>query len=127
MTRQEYLGELGRLGLDETKFCIISGGVMLMYGLREQTSDIDIKMGRVYFEEIRGQFPTKRSPKYNYLYEIADNIEVAVQEFAPEDVVKIDGYLVETLELQLQWKLQNGRVKDEEDIRRIQTYLRSRL
>lgn len=126
MTRQEYLENLGELGLDKTKFCIISGGVMLMYGLRERTDDIDIKMGQEYFEEIRGRFPTRKSPKYDYLYEIADDIEVAVQEFVPEDVVEIDGFLVETLDLQLQWKLQNGRAKDWEDIKKIQFYLQSR-
>ncbi len=125
MTKQEYLKSLDKLGLDKTKFCIISGGVILMYGLRERTDDIDIKMGREYFEKIRGRFPTRKSPKYDYLYEIADDIEVAVQEFRPKDVVEMDGYLVETLELQLEWKLQNGRAKDREDVEKIQIYLQN--
>lgn len=127
MTKEEFLERLDGLGLDKSKFCIISGGVMLMYGLREQTEDIDIKMGQDYFDEINDKFPTRKSPKYDYLYEIADNIEVAVQEFIPEDVVEIDGFLVETLELQLQWKLKNGRAKDQPDIEKIQKYLQSRL
>ena len=96
---------------------------MLMYGLRSETNDIDIKMGVQYFEEIRKKFPVRKSPKFDYLYELTDDVEVAVQEFDLKDTVMIDGYLVESLELQLAWKRKNGRAKDEPEIKRIQKYL----
>ncbi len=123
MTKKEFLERLNGLGLNRSRFCIISGGTMLMYGLRSETNDIDIKMGVQYFEEIRKKFPVRKSPKFDYLYELTDDVEVAVQEFDLKDTVMIDGYLVESLELQLAWKLKNGRAKDEPEIKRIQKYL----
>ncbi len=48
---------------------------------------------------------------------------MAVQEFDLRDVIMIDGYLVESLELQLRWKIKNSRAKDQLDIEKIQRYL----
>ena len=80
-------------------------------------------MGRQYFEEIRSRFSVKESSKFSYLYELLDDVEVAVQEFDLRDVIMIDGYLVESLELQLRWKIKNSRAKDQLDIEKIQRYL----
>lgn len=126
MKKEEFLERLNELGLDRSRFCIISGGAMLMYGLREEASDIDIKMGRQYFEEVRKGSLIKKSSKFDYVYELFDDVDVAVQEFDLRDVVMIDGYLVESLERQLAWKLKNGRVKDQPEIEKIQRYLQER-
>ncbi len=123
MDKKRFLEKLDELGLDKSRFCIIAGGAMLMNGLRDKTDDIDIKMGRQYFEEIRSRFSVKESSKFSYLYELLDDVEVAVQEFDLRDMVMIDGYLVESLELQLRWKIKNGRAKDQLDIEKIQRYL----
>ena len=124
MTRKEFLERIEKLGLDRKRFCIISGGVMLMYGLREETGDIDIKMSPKYFTEIRDRFSVRKSPKFDYLYELEDGVEVAVMDYGFEDVVEMDGYLVESLQKQLEWKIANGREKDREDIERIREFLR---
>lgn len=125
MKKQEYLEKLNRLGLDRERFCIISGGVMLLYGLREETQDIDIKMSPAYFEEVRSRFSVRKSPKYDYLYEFGDDVEVAVQEYDQGDVRTIDGFQVESLEKQLEWKVRQGRQKDALDIKLIREYLQS--
>ncbi len=44
MNKIEYLKKINELNLDKEKYCIISGGVMLLYNLREETEDIDIKV-----------------------------------------------------------------------------------
>ena len=36
MKKDEYLEKLDELGLDKSKYCIIAGGVMLMYGLEKK-------------------------------------------------------------------------------------------
>jgi tetratricopeptide (TPR) repeat protein len=41
MNKYEYLQKLDKLELDKTRYCIISGGAMIMYGLREKTNDIE--------------------------------------------------------------------------------------
>jgi len=87
---------------------------MLLYGLKETTEDIDIKIKPDYFEELKERFTFKKTPKYPYLYELSDNVEVAVLDFNSEDIRYVDGYPVESLELQLKWMLEHNRPKDQE-------------
>ena len=126
MTREEYLKKLDELGLDKTRYCIISGGVMLVLGLREQTSDIDIKVTPDYFEELQSRFTFKKSPKYDYLYELSDEVEVAVLDFDPDSVEYVDGYPLNKIENELEWKIKNNREKDQPDIKRIKEYIKRR-
>lgn len=101
MRKQEYLQKLARLGLDREKFCIVAGGAMVLHGIREETGDIDVQMSQEYFEEIKGRFETKKSPKYENLYEIGDKVEVMVGSFRKEDAVEKEGFLVNGLEQEL--------------------------
>ena len=92
MKKKEYLEKLDELVLDKSKYCIIAGGVMLMYGLKDETDDIDIRVLPSYFKELNNRYEFKKSNKYSYLYELGEFIEVAVVDFDKEDVEYIDGY-----------------------------------
>lgn len=126
MKKEEYLNNLDKLDLDKSKYCIIAGGVMLMYGLKETTDDIDIRVLPSYFEILKDKFIFKKSSKYSYLYELGDNIEVAVVEFNEMDVEFIDGYPVLSLRKELEWKVENNREKDKDSIIKIEEYLRAK-
>ena len=123
MKKNEFLNKLDELGLDKDKYCIIAGGVMLMHGLKDDTDDIDVRVLPSYFEELKSRFEFKKSSKYSYLYELGDNIEVAVVDFNKNDIDYIDGYPVLSLELELAWKIENNSDKDREAIRKIKEYL----
>lgn len=123
MNKEEYLKALDSLNLDKNRYCIISGGIMLLYGLKESTEDIDIKVRPDYFKELRERFEFKKSPKYPYLYELSDTVEVAVLDYDDKDIEIVDGYPVESLELQLVWMLEQNRPKDKEKINIIRDYL----
>ena len=123
MNKEEYTQKLDSLNLDKSRFRVISGGVMLMYGLRESTADIDIKVKPDYFEELKSKFSFKESSKFPNLYEISDEIEVRVLDFDDNDTEFVDGYPVESLELTLEWMLEHNRPKDQEKIKIIQEYL----
>ena len=114
MNKEEYINKLNTLGLDKNRYCIISGGVMLLYGLKATTEDIDIKIRPDYFEELKEKYKFKKSPKYEYLYEL---------DYSDEDVRIVDGYPVESLELQLKWMIEQNRPKDQEKIKIIKNYL----
>ena len=124
MDKKEYLKKLDSLNLDKNRYCIISGGVMLLYGLKETTEDIDIKVKPDYFEELKSTYKFKKSPKYPYLYELDESTEIAVLDYEKSDVRFVDGYPVESLELQLKWMLDNNRPKDKEKIKIIKKYLK---
>ena len=124
MNKREYINKLDELNLDKKRYCVISGGTMLLYGLKESTEDVDIKIRPDYFEELKTKYNFKKSPKYPYLYELEENTEVAVLDYSDEDVRYVDGYPVESLELQLKWMLEQNRPKDVEKIKVIKKYLK---
>ncbi len=126
MNKKEYIEKLDELNLDKNRYCIISGGVMLLYNLKGTTEDIDIKVKEDYFEELKERFNFKKSPKYPYLYELNEYTEVAVLDYNEDDVEYVDTYPVESLKLQLKWMLEQNREKDQEKIKIIEEYLNSK-
>ena len=124
MNREEFLARLDSLNLDKQRYCVLSGGVMLLYGLKETTADIDIKVRPDYFEELKTKFTFSKSPKYPDLYELGDDVEVAVRDYDDKDVRAVLDHPVESLELTLQWMLEHNRPKDQEKIKIIQNYLK---
>lgn len=126
MNREEFLTRLDSLNLDKQRYCILSGGVMLLYGLRETTADIDIKVRPDYFEELKTKFTFSKSPKYPDLYELGDDVEVAVRDYDDKDVRVVLDHPVESLELTLQWMLEHNRPKDQEKIKMIENYLKEK-
>ena len=126
MNKKEFLKKLDSLNLDKNRYCIISGGVMLLYDLKSTTEDIDIKVRPDYFEELKSKYEFKKSLKYDYLYELDDKTEVAVSYYNDDDIRIVDGYPVESLELQLKWMLEQNRPKDKEKIKIIEDFLKKK-
>ena len=123
MKKLEFLKIVDELNLDKQSYCIISGGVMLMYDLKEETEDVDLKVKPELFKELSTKYKFTKSQKYSYLYELFNNIEISVLDFNSNDIVWINGYPVESIKKQLEWKLANNRDKDIDDIRIIKEYL----
>ncbi len=123
MNKKEFIKKLDSLNLDKNRYCIISGGVMLLYNLKPTTEDIDIKVRPDYFEELKSKYEFKKSPKYDYLYELDEITEVAVLDYDDKDIRYVDGYPVESLELQLKWMLEHNRPKDQEKIKIVKKFL----
>lgn len=122
MNKKEYLKVIDLLNFDKSEYIIISGGVMLMYGLRETTSDVDLQITPKLFDFINNKYDVKPTNKFNNHYEF-DDIEIIVREFNRDDVEVIDSYPVLSIVKELAWKLENSRAKDEADIFLINEYL----
>lgn len=127
MNRIEYLKKLDELKLDKNRYCIISGGIMLLYGLREETEDIDIRIRPDYFEELKQRFKFKKSSKIDNLYELSNEIEVRVLDYDDSNIEMYDGYPVWKLELQLEWFKEHNRDKDKKKIKIIEEYLKNKV
>ena len=127
MNRIEYLKKLDELKLDKNRYCIISGGIMLLYGLREETEDIDIRIRPDYFEELKQRFKFKKSSKLDNLYELSNEIEVRVLDYDDSNIEMYDGYPVWKLELQLEWFKEHNREKDKKKIKIIEEYLKNKV
>lgn len=123
MNKLEFLKIVDELNFDKQSYCIISGGVMLMYNLKKDTEDVDLKIKPELFKELSNKYKFTKSQKYSYLYELSSNIEISVLDFDSKDIVWIDGYPVESIKNQLEWKLAHNRDKDKNDIKIIREYL----
>jgi len=126
MNKLEFIKKLDSLKLDKNRFCVIAGGMMLLRGLRKETADIDIKIRPDYFNELKKSLNFEKSPKYPYLYNISDDIEVAVLDYDDSDVEIVDGYRTESPEMLLKWMLENNRPKDQEKIKILQSFIDSK-
>lgn len=123
MNKKEYLKKLEELNFDKNYYSIISGGLMLIHGLKEKTNDIDIQMLPEYFDSIKDNLDIKKSSKYDYLYELGEDVEIAVRNYSKDDIEFIDGYPALKLEKELEWKMEHNREKDKEAIIKIKEYL----
>lgn len=104
---------IDELSLDKNSYCIIASGVMLMYGLRDECVDVDIKVTKELFELLMKRYNMKQSSRYDYVYELSSNVDVNCKNFDPSSIEFVDGYPVESLKKQLEWKLSNNRPKDQ--------------
>ena len=123
MTKKEYLKKLDKLNLDKNSYCIIASGSMLMYGLCDNCNDIDIKVTKELFDELLVKYNMKQSTRYDYVYELSDEIDVNCKNFDKGNISFVDGYPVENLEVNLKWMKENNRPKDQEKIKLIEDFI----
>ncbi len=50
--KEEYIATLEKLNLPKSEFIILSGGSLLMRGLRETTADLDLRASKKLAEQI---------------------------------------------------------------------------
>lgn len=124
MKIDEFIRVVDELDFDKKQYCIIASDVMLMYGLRDEVNDVDLRVTPELFQQLLEKYQMKQSSRLDYVYELSNKVDVNCKGFNYNDIVIINGYPVEKLEKQLEWKLVNNRAKDKEDIQRIQDYLK---
>lgn len=126
MDKIEFLKKLDSLNLDKNSYCIIASGSMLMHNLKDNCNDIDIRVTKELFQELLDKYHMKQSSRYDYVYELNDEIDVNCKNFNKKNIEIVDGYPVESLEVQLNWMIENNRPKDQEKIKIIKDYLNRR-
>ena len=120
MNKEEFIAKLEEIGWPREEFAILSGGSLLMRGLRETTADLDLCITKRLAEEIK----LYDSPKDEKgLYSPYENVQ-ATDDFGRVEYDLVDGYQCETLESVLEFKRRMGRPKDLKDIKRIEEALK---
>lgn len=116
MKKQELLDCLK--GLQRYQYIIMSGGSLVMRGLREETNDIDICVSEVLATHmgIHTQKPNEKG-----YYELPNGLDVTVG-LKKVNCEVVDGYLCETLEEILKAKKKRNLPKDQKDIELIEEY-----
>lgn len=121
MNKEEYIAALEKLNLPKSEFIILSGGSLLMRGLRETTADLDLCASKKLAEQI----DLYNSPKDDKgFFTPFENCQM-IDDFDSFEFDVIDGYQCESLEGILAFKRKANRPKDQKDIENIERYLKS--
>lgn len=120
MNKEEYLARLAELNLPKDEFRVLSGGSLLLHGLRERTNDIDLAISQKLADELNiKDYPCKNG----YIYEFASDVEMMIDE-GRSTYDEVCGYACEDLQSILAFKKKMMREKDLPDIEKIEEYLK---
>ena len=97
-----------------------------MHGLTDSCNDVDIRVSKELFDKLMDKYHMRQSDRYDYVYELSDNIDVNCKNFNKDNIEIVDDYPVEKLEINLEWMITNNRDKDKEKIRIIKEYLENK-
>ena len=120
MNKLAYLTSLRRLNLPKTDFVILSGGSLLLRGLRETSADLNLRVSKKLAKQINLYDAPKDS---NGFFVPFDNCQM-MDDFEKFDFDIVEGYQCETLESILTFKKRKHRPKDLKDIKTIEQYLK---
>lgn len=120
MNKQEFITKLEKINWPKEEFIVLSGGSLLLRGLREKTADLDLTV-------------TKRLAKEINLYDLPQDKEgcylshgnvQSKDDFDKFEFDVVDGYQCESLESILAFKKRMMRPKDLKDIEKIEEALK---
>ena len=124
MDKEKLLKILEFLGLPKTEYYILSGGAMLLYGLREKTNDLDLCVSNDLFEILKEKYKIEEKNEAGF-YRLAKRIEIIPSNKESFQMEYREGYPVEKLETILQFKEKRNLDKDKKDIENIRKYLKN--
>lgn len=116
MNKEELYKLVEKLKLPITEYCILSGGSLVMHGIRENTNDLDIDITKKGFEIIKKFFSPTLVDENKKLYKITENIECFLDNNFETDIELIDGYPCQSLISVYRLKRKLNRQKDKSDI-----------
>ena len=117
MDRETILKELRELDLDRNEYLIISGASLVVHGLLDKTSDIDLSCSKEFYETVdwktkQGLFNT--TIKYYKDFEIGPNFNWL------DDIDIIEGFRFMGLKNCLKLKKIENKKKDQELIKKLE-------
>lgn len=123
MKKEEFMNLVDSLNLDNKDYCIISGGALLLHGLKESTHDVDIYVNKTGFNKLNNQFKIEKTDDNKY--KVKENVECFLRddEYLEKERVVVNGYSLQSLEKILELKLELNRPKDLEDIKALRKVL----
>lgn len=123
MNKKEIIERLENFELDKTQYWVITGSAMVLYGLRENTHDIDLGCSKELADELMTQgYPVELLEDGTRKITIGENIEI-FENWIWDEVVIVDSIPVISLKGLLEMKKRLGREKDERDIKLIEEFL----
>ena len=123
MNKQEFIAVLEEMRLKKDEYVILSGGSLLLRGLRETTADVDIRMTKRLAREIDLYNAPRDEGGY---FQPRENVQ-ATDDFGETEFDIVDGYQCESLGSILAFKKRMMRPKDLKDIEKIEKVLNRKV
>ena len=125
--RKDIFDILNSYNFDKNEYIVISGGSMVAHGIKDTTRDIDISVSKKLYDELLNNYNCNlewHDDKNNVdIYYIDDVINFSTNFYNKETEI-IDGIRFQTLDSIINMKKEFNRVKDIEDIKKINAYLK---
>ena len=116
MNRTEILSALSQLDFDKSEYWVITGGAMVLYGLREKTHDIDLGCTTKLADVLEAAgYPVKRKEDGRRHITFNEDVEL-LENWLFDKVEMVEGFPVISMRGLLEMKKHLGREKDLRDI-----------
>ena len=124
MDKSELLKMLKELNLPKDEYYVLSGASLVIRGIREKCSDLDLCISKELFEQIKDKYELTDDKKNECcFYHISDMLEVVVDEKSKFNMEEGSEYNLEDLNTILDFKIKRNKPKDQVDIENIKKYL----
>lgn len=125
MNRTDILEKMKTFPYDRSQYWLITGAAMVLYGIREQTHDIDMGCTTVMADQLeeQGCLYGRNSHTGSRWFKINEDIEV-FENWLCGTVETVEGIPVISIAGLLEMKKQLGREKDLRDIELINGFLK---
>ena len=123
MNKTDIIKKLNAFPYDRKDYWVITGGAMVLYGIREETSDIDLGCTSSMADRLEAEgFPVQVTADGNRRFKIGDDIEV-FENWLYDTVGLSDGIPVISIPGLITMKQRLGREKDKRDISLINQFI----
>lgn len=123
MKKAEMIARLRDFPYDPREYWVITGGAMVLYGMREESSDIDLGCTTALADRLEQEgFLYKVTDDGNRWFKIGEDIEV-FENWLYDKTEQVCGIPVISVQGLIEMKKQIGREKDFRDIRLIHDFL----
>lgn len=124
MNKEELLKLVESLNIPKDEYYILGGGSLVMFGIKETTSDLDLCVSNELFAKLKEKYNLDENDKNECgFYQISDIIEIIPNPKEEFTAQEIDGYKVEELKRILEFKKKRNAPKDKLYIEKITQYL----
>lgn len=124
MDKEEVIKKLKELNLPKDEYYVLSGASLVLRGIREQCSDIDLCISEELFEKIKDEL--KMTPdKLNKcgFYHLSDSLEIVVDKKSRFNMEEGEEFNYEDINTILTFKKSRNLPKDQRDIANIEKHL----
>ena len=123
MRKTDIIRKLQALDFDVSQYWVITGGAMVLYGIREETGDVDLGCTSELADLLEDQgYPVTVQKDGTRKIIICEDVEI-FENWLYDTVQLVDGIPVISLNGLVQMKKSLGREKDLRDIQLIEAFL----